>query len=176
MKKIATKILISIIIAICAVMVMGIEVNAETTTIVDESLAGDSSNSANSSSIAGKGIQDIIEARKKFREEGKKANNSNTSVSAFIDNLIGLGQVLVIIGGATLLIVGGIMAIKWITATPDKQAKLKTQSVGLVLAAVVIFGAVGIWNFVRSIMNNVDEEIDKTVVNTNKEIVYFIEG
>ena len=67
------------------------------------------------------------------------------------------------------------MAIKWITATPDKQAKLKTQSIGLVLAAVIIFGAVGIWNFVRNIMNSVDEEIEKTEMN-NKEIVYYING
>ena len=52
-----------------------------------------------------------------------------------------------------------IMAVKWITATPDKQAKLKQQLVGLVIAVVVIFGAVGIWNLVRGIMTHVENNL-----------------
>ena len=66
---------------------------------------------------------------------------------------------LVVIGLATVLIVGTIMGIQWITATPDKQAKLKQQLIGLVVATVVIFGAVGIWSLVKTIMDNVTGQI-----------------
>ena len=156
MRNVKGKILISIMMVLVMFMCTGNYANAEETT-------GDTT--VNSNSISGKGMDDIIIARKKFKNLQK--TDANTTVDAFLENLLGLGQVLVIIGGATLLIVGGIMAIKWITATPDKQAKLKTQSIGLVLAAVVIFGAVGIWNFVRGIMNSVDEEIDTTSIVYN---------
>ena len=157
MKNVKGKILISIMMVLVMFMCTGNYANAENTT--DDT-------TVNSNSISGKGMKEIIDAHKEFEQKGK--TDANTSVEAFLDNLLGLGQVLVIIGGATLLIVGGIMAVKCITATPDKQAKLKTQSIGLVLAAVVIFGAVGIWNFVRGIMNSVNTEIEKT------EIVYNI--
>ncbi len=55
------------------------------------------------------------------------------------------------------------MAIQWITATPDKQAKLKIQLIGLVVSAVVIFGAVGIWNLVRSIGQDVENELTSNI-------------
>lgn len=164
MKNKLSKLIMSIVIVMCVFGITAMPVNAEDTT---------NGTQQEGTSISGKGMKEIVDAHKEFKSKGN--NNSNTTVEAFLENLLGLGQVLVIIGGATLLIVGGIMAIKWITATPDKQAKLKTQSIGLVLAAVIIFGAVGIWNFVRNIMNSVDEEIEKTEMN-NKEIVYYING
>lgn len=72
---------------------------------------------------------------------------------------IEIGRLLVIIGIATLVIVSVIMAIKWITATPDKQAQLKQQLIGLIVSTIVIFGAVGIWNIVRSIMHNIENTL-----------------
>ena len=40
------------------------------------------------------------------------------------------------------------------SADPSTQAKLKQQMIGLVVAAVVIFGAVAIWRLVYSFMND----------------------
>ena len=87
----------------------------------------------------------------------------------FVSEFIGIGQILVAVGIVTLIIVAIITAIRWLTATPDKQAKLKVQLIGLVVSIVVIFGAVGIWNFVRGILNKV--ETDPNMLGSNNETI-----
>lgn len=105
------------------------------------------------------GINDIVDAGKNWIKEGENSTDSQMEVEKFAENFIGVGQILVAIGIVTLLIVSLITAIKWITATPDKQAKLKQQLIGLVISAVVIFGAIGIWNLVRGILQNVEGKL-----------------
>ncbi len=105
------------------------------------------------------GINDIVDAGKNWIKEGENSTDSQMEVEKLAENFIGVGQVLVAIGIVTLLIVSLITAIKWITATPDKQAKLKQQLIGLVISAVVIFGAIGIWNLVRGILQNVEGKL-----------------
>lgn len=101
---------------------------------------------------AAKGIGDIT------GEAGSWISGAETpgglTAEHFVGEFIGIGQILVSIGIATILIVTAIMAGKWIVATPDKQAKLKQQLIGLVISIVVIFGAVGIWNLVQTIMKD----------------------
>lgn len=108
-------------------------------------------------------ITDIMQSGKDWISNGENAATKQdanlVNPNYYAGELIGVGQVLVVIGLATVLIVGTIMGIQWITATPDKQAKLKQQLIGLVVATVVIFGAVGIWNLVRSIMSNISGEL-----------------
>ena len=105
------------------------------------------------------GKNDIVDAGKNWIKEGENSTDSQMEVEKFAENFIGVGQVLVAIGIVILLIVSLITAIKWITATPDKQAKLKQQLIGLVISAVVIFGAIGIWNLVRGILQNVEGKL-----------------
>ena len=108
-----------------------------------------------------KSINDILDAGKNWLEGEQENKPAGTEVEDFVDKLIGIGQALVAIGIVTVLIVTIITAIKWITATPDKQAKLKEQLIGLVVATIVIFGAVGIWSLVRGIMENVEKKISE---------------
>ena len=79
---------------------------------------------------------------------------------------------MVVIGIVTIMLVTLIMGVKWIVATPEKQAKLKEQLIGLVVATVVIFGAVGIWNLVRGIMEKTEEKIS---TGSTQSIIYFAE-
>ena len=109
------------------------------------------------------GVSDIIDSGNEFIKKGKAGQSQydvDVSPEGFVEQFIEIGQLLVAIAIVTMVIVSVIMAFKWITATPDKQAKLKGQLIGLVVAAIVIFGAVGIWNLVLGIMNNVENEID----------------
>ena len=101
-------------------------------------------------------VDDILNAGSNWINGAEKTDN--TEVDDFVEDFIGIGQVLVTIGIVTVLIVALIMAFKWVTATPDKQAKLKEQLIGLVVAVVVIFGAVGIWRLVRGIMGNIESQ------------------
>lgn len=105
-------------------------------------------------------MDDIINAGKTWLNHGKDPTVSGFTEDYFVSQFIEIGRILVYIGIVTLLIVTAVMAIKWITATPDKQAKLKQQLIGLVVSMVVIFGAVGIWNVVKGIMQQVETELN----------------
>ncbi len=111
--------------------------------------------------IADASLSNIINAGNDWINSGKTDVNGNPirSAESFAGEFVGIGQVLVAVGIVTLLITSAIMAIRWIVATPDKQAKLKEQLIGLVIAAIVIFGAVGIWNLVRGIGSKVEENL-----------------
>lgn len=128
-----------------------------------EPTTGTSTNQNKNTSTAStpKSVQDIMNAGSNWLHGEQSNKPAGTEVNDFVDQFIGIGQVLVGIGIATILIVTMITAFKWITATPDKQAKLKQQLIGLVISAVVIFGAVGIWNLVRGIMENVETKISQ---------------
>lgn len=104
------------------------------------------------------GIGKIIEEGNDFIEKGSEGQGK-FNVEFFAGEFVGVGQVLVAIGLATVTIVAVIMAIKWITAKPDQQAALKQQLIGLVVAVVVISGALWIWGIVRDIMTNVETEL-----------------
>lgn len=100
-------------------------------------------------------VDSIFSAGKQWIETGREKNQAKyNSPVEFVNELMPIGQILVSVGIGTLTIVSVIMAIRWITATPDKQAQLKQQLIGLVVAAFVIFGAVGIWEFVIHVMNS----------------------
>lgn len=122
------------------------------------------------SQVKAAGLNDILSAATSWMKTGNEGATSlmdgkdeNQRVDFFANKLIGIGQILVAIGVGTLIIVSVIMAIKWITATPDKKAKLQQQLIGLVVAAFVIFGAIGIWNLVRGIMGNVESKLEATI-------------
>ena len=63
----------------------------------------------------------------------------------------GLGQILTMVGAGVMVAVTTYMGIKYLTAGPEAQAKLKTQLIGVVVSGVVIFGAYGIWKLVIEI-------------------------
>lgn len=63
----------------------------------------------------------------------------------------GLGQILTMVGAGVMVAVTTYMGIKYLTAGPEAQAKLKTQLIGVVVSGVVIFGAYGIWKLVVEI-------------------------
>ncbi len=67
------------------------------------------------------------------------------------DEFKGLGQILTMVGAGVLVAVTTYMGIKYLTAGPEAQAKLKVQLIGVVVSAVVIFGAYSIWKIVISV-------------------------
>lgn len=67
---------------------------------------------------------------------------------------IPVGQIIVFVGNAAVLIAVAMIGAKWIVAKPDQQAKLKQQLIGLVVAVFAIDGAVGIWTILKTMLNN----------------------
>ncbi len=121
-----------------------------------------------------KGIADILQAGREWISRGKEEADKmdyGSTPEDFVNSFIGIGQVLVAIGIVTIVIVTIVTAIKWLTATPDKQAKLKVQLIGLVLSIVIIFGAVGIWSLVKGIMNKVESDPNMLGSNYNSDTI-----
>lgn len=79
------------------------------------------------------------------------ADQSNISTTNIAKEFSGLGQILTMIGAGVMVAVTTYMGIKYLTAGPEAQAKLKTQLIGVVVSGVVIFGAYGIWSIVIKI-------------------------
>ena len=89
-------------------------------------------------------------------EKGKTQfdNDTNINVTDITEVILPISQALTTIGVGIILCVAAYMGIKWITANPEEQAKLKQQSIGLVVAAVVVLGAYTIWSIALKIVSN----------------------
>lgn len=68
---------------------------------------------------------------------------------------VGIGQVLTTIGVIICVIGLCVLGIKYMTASPEEAAKIKTQLIGLVVAAIVIVGAYGIWSFAYNFLSGI---------------------
>ena len=64
-----------------------------------------------------------------------------------------IAQALRTIGIGILLCITAYMGIKWVTAKPDEVAKVKQQSIGLLVSAIVIIGAYTIWTITLNIVS-----------------------
>lgn len=90
-----------------------------------------------------------------FIETGK-TQSASIDTAEIANNFVSLGQILTFVGAGVLVAVTTYMGIKYLTAGPEAQAKLKVQLIGIVVSGVVIFGAWGIWKTVINIASNFD--------------------
>lgn len=79
------------------------------------------------------------------------AGQTNINVTNVTAEFKSLGQILTMIGAGVMVAVTAYMGIKYLTAGPEAQAKLKTQLIGVVVSGMVIFGAYFIWRIVLQI-------------------------
>lgn len=78
-------------------------------------------------------------------------NGGEINLDEVTKPFIGLGQVLTMIGAGVMIAVTTYMGIKYLTAGPEAQAKLKEQLIGVGVAGIVIFGAYFIWQIVINV-------------------------
>ena len=96
---------------------------------------------------------DMVSKAHGFIDKGSdKADGVN--IGSAVEPLSGFGSILTTIGVGVLVIVTIVMGIRYITATPETQGKLKQQLIGLVVAAFVIFGSYAIWKIVVDVVRN----------------------
>lgn len=95
-------------------------------------------------------LDDILSKGREFINKGSE--DPVITEPSVMSEFIPVGQILVIAGNAVVIVVVAVMAIRWIIAKPDQQAKLKEQLIGLVISVVVIYGAVGIWAIIKNFM------------------------
>lgn len=106
---------------------------------------------ANTYEVEALTLKEMQEKTEKFLTTGKEESGSIKTDGIF-DDLVGMGSILTTIGAGVMVAVTLYMGIRFITATPEAQAKLKQQLIGLVVAGFVIFGAYFIWKIVINIV------------------------
>ncbi len=88
-----------------------------------------------------------------FISKGKEKDVITSSDVA--STIMPIAQALVAVAAGVLVVVTCIMGVKYATATsPDVQAKLKKQLIGLVVSIIVVFGAHTIWTIVYNFMKD----------------------
>lgn len=106
---------------------------------------------ANTYKVEALTLKEMQEQTKEFLTTGETEADSIETDGIF-DDLVGMGSILTTIGAGVMVAVTLYMGIRFITATPEAQAKLKQQLIGLVVAGFVIFGAYFIWKIVINIV------------------------
>lgn len=95
---------------------------------------------------------DVINKGRQFIQSGK--NNYSVNDDDLANIIIPIARILVSVGLVVIVVATAIMGIKYMAATPDKRAQLKTQLIGLVVATIVIFGAQFIWSTLYIFFND----------------------
>ena len=87
-------------------------------------------------------------------ETFKTNGNTTIDTTEITTEFAGLAKILTTLGAGVLIIVITYMGIKYFISSPEEQAKLKGQLIGVVVSAVVIFGAVSIWELAINIFKD----------------------
>ena len=77
-----------------------------------------------------------------FKKAGAKSSIDTKEITT---QFAGIGKILTTIGAGVLAIIITYMGIKYFMSSPEEQAKLKGQLIGVVVSGIVIFGAYSIW-------------------------------
>lgn len=101
------------------------------------------SSSLSGSSIMGKAGE--------FLNKGK--SNEKLKQSDIERDLLPVGNIVFGFAIMVLLVVGAIMGVKYMISGADERANMKQKLVWYVVAAVLVFGATGVYNAVYKIMS-----------------------
>lgn len=97
----------------------------------------------------------IVQKAKDFINRGSE--KQTISQNEVENELMPLARVLMGIAILVLLVVGAILGVKYMISGANERAGIKEKLIWYVVAAVLIFGAVAIFNIVVRILNNVSD-------------------
>lgn len=104
--------------------------------------------------VAATELSDMMNQARSFISTGAKGNGVKPDEIA--KEFVPLGQILTTIGMGVMIAATTFLGIKYLTASPEGQAKLKEQLIGLVVAGIVVFGAYYIWKLAVEIVSKFD--------------------
>lgn len=96
-------------------------------------------------------LSEMQKETNEFMTKGQTGSKGIEGDGIFKD-LADMGSILTTIGAGVLVAATLYMGIKYMTASPEAQAKLKQQLIGLVVSGFVIFGSYAIWKIVVTIV------------------------
>lgn len=120
-----------------------------------DGVGGSGSSSSSESSSQMDSYNSINEKAKEFINRGSE--KEPISQQKVEQDLKPLAQILMGIAVLVLLSVGAILGVKYMISGADERAKIKEKLIWYIVSAVLIFGAVAIFNIVINILNRVSD-------------------
>ena len=116
---------------------------------------GSGSSSSSESSSQMDSYSSINEKAKEFINRGSE--KETISQQKVEQDLLPLARILMGIAVLVLLVVGAILGVKYMISGADERAKIKEKLIWYIVSAVLIFGAVAIFNIVINILNKISD-------------------
>lgn len=116
---------------------------------------GSGSSSSSESSSQMDSFSSINEKAKGFIKKGSE--KETISQSKVEQDMLPLARILMGIAVLVLLSVGAILGVKYMISGANERANIKERLIWYVVSAVLIFGAVAIFNIVINILNNLSD-------------------
>ena len=89
-------------------------------------------------------------------ETTRKAHTNTTMDTENLNNISGqLYNILLAVATGVAVIVGAILGIQYMTAGIDKKVEVKESLFPYIVSCIVVFGSMGIWKLVVTVMRNV---------------------
>ena len=96
---------------------------------------------------------DIFSDANKFINKGKSGED-DFDIENFKINIDTIYNILLTIGIALTVIIGGILGIKFMMASAEDKAKIKEAMIPYVIGCIVIYGAFFIWKVVIMVVGD----------------------
>lgn len=96
---------------------------------------------------------DIFSDANKFINKGKSGQD-DFDIENFKINIDSIYNILLTIGIALTVIIGGILGIKFMMASAEDKAKIKEAMIPYVIGCIVIYGAFFIWKVVIMVVGD----------------------
>ena len=150
MKKfLITKNIGKVILILCTLMFIALNENNCYGIRADEYGNPESDSSSTSSDTT---ASSIISSGSDFINKGKE--NQVIDQQDILDSLIPIANIIVYIATGVFLVVGAILGLKYMLAeSMQDRANIKKSLIWFVVAMFIVYGGVGIYNIVVSILN-----------------------
>lgn len=99
------------------------------------------------------GMTDIFSDARKFVNRGR-SNQNDFDIASFKINIDTIYTILLTVGIALTVIIGGILGIKFMMASAEDKAKIKEAMIPYVIGCIVIYGAFFIWKTVIIVLGD----------------------
>lgn len=100
------------------------------------------------------GITDIFSDARKFINTGRSSQN-DFDIARFKINIDTIYNILLTVGIALTVIIGGILGIKFMMASAEDKAKIKEAMIPYVIGCIVIYGAFFIWKIAIIVLSDI---------------------
>lgn len=100
-------------------------------------------------------VSELFNTAESWETTGKSHVNGTLSSERLKKGTKKLYNILLAAGTAVAIIVGGILGVRYMTAGIDKKVEVKESLFPYIISCIVVFGSLGIWKLVVTIMGQV---------------------